>query len=419
MKIVYFNYISNTIGPIIRTLELAKGCSDNGVVVSLYFMHKDFSPPEFVYERIKSYQSDTLHIHYNTRHESSLQNISRQPQTSPKKSPGEPKMRLRGLVKQAVFSLFHIPQEIKILKSEKPDAVMARPDHAFSFCFSTKIARVPLVLDTDGPVEELALYWGISSQALVKFDTWRAKTSDAIMVISNVCKDLLQAKMSNRDCFYIVPNGTHKDEFAPQPQASRDALKRQWGLEGCRVIGYSGNQRVWHGLPNLLKASLPLLQKDKSLKVLIIGCGINNELMKQCEVPEDIFNNQIIFTDRLSYWDMASHIDLADIMVMPYDILEIFYFSPMRMFEAMSLGKSIITSNQGQMHDLLDERSSVMFFDPNTPNGLHDALASTVYNDPFISSGMKNREYLIAEHTWRHRGETTKEAIRYAINNYK
>ena len=114
---------------------------------------------------------------------------------------------------------------------------------------------------------------------------------------------------------------------------------------------------------------------------------------------------------------MATHIDLASFMVMPYERLKLFYFSPMRMFEAMSLGKSLITSKQGQMLDLLDERSSVRFFDPEQKGALQTILSESIYDDVFIEQGIKNREYLIGEHTWSHRGAQVKEAIQYAIVN--
>lgn len=414
MKIVYFNYLANAIGPLIRTLELAKACADNGVSVSLYFMNKDFDPPAFVYERIRAYQSESLRIYYPTHTEKALARASVS-NVAQIKAPGEPRIRLRGLLKQSALSLLHIPEELRIIRCERPDAVMARPDHAFSFCFSTRFAGVPLVLDTDGPVEELDIYWGISSRWLSKLDAFRARVSHSVLVVSRVCEELWHGKIADRARFFIVPNGTHKNEFAPQPEAKREALRQSLGLQSCRVIGYSGNQRVWHGLPNLLRSALPLLEQDENLKILIIGCGFNDDLMVQCGIPEPVFRRQIVFTGRLSYWDMAAHIDLSDLMVMPYERLPLFYFSPMRMFEAMSLGKSLITSKQGQMSDLLDARASVRYFDPTLPQGLYDVLAESVYDDGFIAAGMKNRDYLIAEHTWQARGATIKQAIAHAM----
>lgn len=415
MKIVYFNYLRDAIGPIIRTLELAKGCSESGVEVVLYFLHPDFSPPEFVFDRIRSYQCKDLRIEF--RDSSGKATPAPVTVTNPRlnSSPGEPRMRLLGLAKQALLSLLHVREEIRILRKERPDAVVARPDHSFSFCFSTRFLKLPYILEADGPIEELDLYWGISSKWFKPLDTFRAERARSVSVISRVCAELMASKIGNPEKIFIIPNGTHISEFAPSSPEVRQMLRERLGLAGCRVIGYSGNQRVWHGLPNLLRAALPLLLQDSRLKILIIGCGFDQSLMEKCGIPQDVFSGQIVFTGRLSYWDMASHIDLADLMVMPYEEIPLFYFSPMRMFEAMSVGKSLITSRQGQMSDLLDARSSVRFFDPAEADSLGNVLAASIRDDSFIGDGMKNRLYLEREHTWTIRGQTLRAAIEYAI----
>lgn len=417
MKIVYFNYLDNAVGPLIRTLELAKACADNGIDVALYCMSRGFKPPAFVFERIRAYQSDRLRIHYSQRFESSVMQAQSNP-AAPKLAPGEPRSRSLGLLKQTVLSLRHVREEVAIIRAEKPDAVMARPDHAFSFCISTRWAGVPLVLDTDGPVEELALYWGIPSKFFPLMDTWRARSADSILVISRVCEELLGAKLPPDRRFFIVPNGTHAQEFAPSSDARRQALKQRLGLVDKRVVGYSGNQRVWHGLPHLLRSSRSLLLADPALKLLIIGCGFNPGLQEECDIPEAVFRDQIVFTGPLSYWDMAAHIDLADLMVMPYARLPLFYFSPMRMFEALSLGKSLITSRQGQMQDLLGTRTSVRFFDTEREESLNEVLAASIYDDSFLADGHRNRDFLVAEHTWQARGATIRQAIAHAISRH-
>ena len=417
MKIVYFNYISHAIGPLIRTLELAKACSENNIQVSLYFMRRSFKPGDFILKRIEAYQSPNLSIHYldliidipkETIPDSSVQvNIT----------PKAPRMTTLGLFKQALSSLRYIPAELKIISEEKPDVLLARPDEVFSFCFSSRISGKPLLLETDGPVEELDLFWGVSSRPFKLIDLWRAKSANAVLCISRVCVDLWKAKNIPDAKLFVIANGANPDEFAPQTEDSKQTLRSQYHLMGSRVIGYSGNQRVWHGLANLFEAVLPLLQTDKNLKLLIIGCGKNLKLLEDCQVPSNIVDQQIIFTGHLSYLDMAKHIDLADVMVMPYEILPLFYFSPMRMFEAMSLGKTLITSKQGQMEDFLDDRSSVLFFDPNRKNDLREKINTVLNNAELISSGIRNRDYLLASHTWNQRGREISQAIDYVLNN--
>ena len=419
MKIVYFNYISNAIGPIIRTLELAKACSDNNIEVAVYFMRKNFNPPEFILDRINEYQSQHLSIHFLPilTKDSSLRDIP--PASAINLTPKAPRMTVLGLFKQALLSLRYISQEIRIIKAEHPDVVMARPDEAFSFCFSSRLTGKPLVLETDGPVEELDLFWGVSSKYFILLDFYRASSANAVLCISKVCMNLWVNKGIRPEKLFIIPNGANPDEFAPLDTALKSELKRKHNLVGARIIGYSGNQRIWHGLPNLLLSALKYLQADKNVKLLIIGCGKNTDILEEHNIPADIAEQQIIFTGRLSYQDMAKFIDLADFMVMPYDNLELFYFSPMRMFEAMSLGKLLICSKQGQMLDILNDNSAVVFFDPAKPGDLERALGESIYNEALVASGVRNREYLLNKHTWHQRGTEIRAALDYCLSQLK
>ena len=124
-------------------------------------MSRGFKPPAFVFERIRAYQSDKLRIHYSTRFESAVMQAQAKP-AAPKQAPGEPRARTLGLLKQTAASLRHVRAEVEIIRREKPDAVMARPDLAFSFCLSTRWTGVPLVLSS--PL--LALQFDLSPEAI-------------------------------------------------------------------------------------------------------------------------------------------------------------------------------------------------------------------------------------------------------------
>ena len=417
MKIVYFNYIYDAVGPLIRTLELAKASADNGATVVVYFMRKGFSPSPFILARIEQYKSDNLSFRYAYPPIISLSNQGVNTAQQVNISPIPPKTSFIGLLKQALLSLRNVFKELDILETHKPDAIMARPDDAFSFCISSYISGIPLVLESDGPIEELQFFYNVNIKPIKFLDTLRAKSADAVICISEVCKDLWISKNIDAKRLFVIPNGANPDEFSPQSLDKHSTLKSQLNISATKIIGYSGNQRVWHGLGNLFQSALPYLQADKTIKLLIIGCGKSISLLDEFKIPVDIAAEQIIFTGRLNYHDMAKYIDLADVMVMPYNILPLFYFSPMRMFEAMSVGKLLICSKQGQMADILDERSAVLFFDPNIDGDLTRCLGNVLTNDELIKSGHRNREYLISEHSWHQRGYDINKAIEFAITN--
>ena len=53
-----------------------------------------------------------------------------------------------------------------------------------------------------------------------------------------------------------------------------------------------------------------------------------------------------------------------DILVAPYPEITPFYFSPLKIFEAMAMGKPVIASEQGQICELITDGISGLLYQP-------------------------------------------------------
>lgn len=385
----------------IRSLELAKGTSEHGHRVTLCFMHPAFHPPSFFVELMRRYESQNLSIR-------SVRQLASSEHAPAQERPGritEIRPRLRGLIKQILGSFWYLPYELKLFKEIGPDVVVARPDHILSFVLSCRLRGIPLVLDTDGPVEELDYYWGVSSKWLRPIDTWRARRAQAILYISDLCGAIWRGKAIPEDRLFLCPNGADPNVFKPLPPEAREEARRKWGLSGSIVIGFSGNQRKYHGVGNLLQAAIPLLREDPALKILVIGLIQDRAALGLENIPHELLGERIVFTGSVNYADMPASIDLVDIVVMPYPQLELFHFSPMKMFEALAMGKIIVASRQGQIADFLSILDSAFLYDPDRPEALTKAIQRGITFFQSKAGDMNGRKMLIQKHTWLHRGE--------------
>ena len=397
----------------IRTLELAKATSHQGHQVTLSFMHPAFNPPAFFYDVIKAFKSERLLIRYKSYAE------SRKPKDGPPGKITESKPRLIGLIRQIISSLRYIPEEIKLLKEIRPDVIIARPDHVVSFIFTAKYLRIPLILETDGPIEELDFFWGISSRWLRYIDLIRGRSADAILYISNVCGQLWLNKGIPEERLFLCPNGADPEVFRPLSLTEREKIRHQFGLRGSTVIGFSGNQRRWHGIDRLLKSVIPLLRQNPLIKIFIIGTIEDKRSLGLNNLPVDIIEKQVIFTGAVNYLEMPKIIDISDIVVMPYPSMELFHFSPMKMFEAMSLGKIIIAPLQGQIADILSSLDSAILYEPDQGDALLNAIKLGLEVVSNGMNGISGRELLIRGHSWTTRGKVVSEACSYAIKSKK
>ena len=413
MKILYLNYMGTALPTLIRSFELARATSSLGHEVTLCFMSRHFRPPAFFLDLLRSSESPRFRILHSAPDTPANPPASFGPgATSVRAGPGRP--TLKGLAKQIAGSLLHLPMESRLIAEIRPDVIVARPDHIISIPITARRYGVPLVLETDGPVEELDHYWGISSRWVRPLDTARARRAQALLVISRVCEELWLRKGIPASRLFLCPNGADPEVFRPSPPAERQDTRRRLGLDGSLVIGFSGNQRRWHGVDRLLRAAVPLLREQPALKLLIIGALQEASLLELDHVPSALREGRIVRSGAVPYSEMPRLIDAADLMVLPYPDLPLFHFSPMKMFEALAMAKPLVASRQGQIADVLADLESCYLFDPDTPEALEHSLRRAVADVSAGRGGDAGRRLLERAHTWAHRGGVIAEACSFA-----
>jgi len=412
VKILFLNYMNASLATMVRSFELARATSALGHDVVLSYMHPRFRPPAGFGARLAAAGTDRLTIR---RPESAGAPAGTSAPVRPA-APGtvtEARPTALGLARQAVASLRWVPGERALLREVRPDVVVARPDQVLSFVVSTRLAGVPLVLDTDGPVEELDHYWGIRSRWFRGCDTWRARRAAALLHISRVCGDLWRAKGIAPDRLFLCPNGADPLAFRPGTQQERQRTRQALGLAGCRVIGFSGNQRTWHGVGNLMQAAVTLFRADAGLRLLVVGAIEDRGALRLDDLPADDVARRVVFTGPVPYADMPRLLDAADILAMPYPPLELFHFSPMKMFEALAMGKILVAPRQGQIGEILGPVDSACLYDAHDAGGLGEALRLALARPP--GSGRDGRALLTQAHSWARRGAVVVEACERAL----
>ena len=411
--------MTTAIAAILRSLECAKGAADEGHDVALCYLHPAFRPPESFFDLLAAYESPRLRVHYPARRPAAASGEAGKKLPAGKVVEGKP--TLKGLYRQIAASFGYVPAELRWVDRFRPDVLMARPDQVFSFLVTSKLRSLPLVLETDGPVEELDRYWGLDSRWVRPLDTWRARSAHALLYISGACRELWRRKRIPEERLFYAPNGAHPDRFRPLDPETRGALRRKFGLEaGAKVIGFSGNLRAWHGAENLLEAALPLMEKDPELRILFIGTVDDPAVLDRCRVPEAIRRQRLVFTGPVPYARMGEHIDLADVLALPYPDTDFFYFSPMKLFEGMSLGKILVAPRLGQIDEMLGDLDSPVLYDAKggtraLGEALAEGLQRSLSERAGKPAGEDARQRIVQAHTWAHRGQMVARACEYAV----
>lgn len=237
---------------------------------------------------------------------------------------------------------------------------------------------LPYVLEVNAPlVDEAVRFRGLQDAQL-----WRQRErslmarAEHVVVVSSALRDHAIAAGANPAAVAVIPNGVDLELFALGDGA---AVRASLSLGSEIVIGFAGSLKPWHGVRLLLEAVRLLAQE---LRVLIVGDGPEREALERL-ATEPGLRGKVVFTGSVAHDEVPAYLNAMDVGVAPFEPIEGFYFSPLKVAEYMASGLPVVASRQGDLPVVL--AGAGMLFEPGDGPALAEAL-STLATDPDLRS---------------------------------
>ena len=266
----------------------------------------------------------------------------------------------------------HAAGEIKLLRSIKPDVVILRQGRYLSASLLCRVMKIPVILEVNGPALENKFSPKDQQMRCHWFWPWLERkmlaVPDHIMVVSETLKQYYTAYGIPEEKITSVPNGVDIQTFTPGVNGER--IREKFGLTGKTIVGFSGNFAPWRGLHLLAEVMQRIAAMDKYPDVRLLLVGTSGELMTMPELPEAI----TVITGHIPHDEMPEYLAAIDIFVAPYPPIDPFYFSPLKIFEAMAMGKPVIASAQGQICELIADQESGLLYPPGDEEALLQSI---------------------------------------------
>jgi glycosyltransferase involved in cell wall biosynthesis len=271
---------------------------------------------------------------------------------------------------------------------------------------------VPHLLEVNAPlVDERHRVKGLAMLALARaLERETLRRAGALLVVSQQIADWAHGLGVPRERIHVVPNGVDPARFEPALTA-RTRRRAELGAGDRCVIGFVGGLRPWHGTELLLEAFAQLRARGSDALLLVVGDGpLGDELRRRAQQAP--LAGRVTFTGALPHDEAAEWLAAMDIATAPYPPQEPFYFSPLKLFEYMVMGVSIVASRIGQIADVVEDNVSGVLVPPGDVPALTGALESLA-RDPArrAALGRAGRERVLARYTWR---ENARRAIAIA-----
>jgi glycosyltransferase involved in cell wall biosynthesis len=113
---------------------------------------------------------------------------------------------------------------------------------------------------------------------------------------------------------------------------------------------------------------------------LVVGDGQLRPLLEESFVKRSLLE-RVVFTGNLAHEEVAAVIRQFDVALAPYPKLDhAFYFSPLKIFEYMACGVSVVAANVGQISEIVQDGKTGLLYPPGDVNALVEACHHLLRN---------------------------------------
>ena len=297
----------------------------------------------------------------------------------------------------------------QVIKEVKPDVLHAHSPalNGFAAVRAGRRNKIPVVYECRAFWEDAAVDHGTSNEGGLRYrltkalETYVFRHADAVTTICEGLRGDIISRSIGANKVTVIPNAVDIERFTFGVEADED-LREKLHLSGKKVLGFIGSFYAYEGLPLLLDAMPAMLKHSPDIRLLLVGGGPQEALIKN-KVIELGLENEVIFTGRVPHDQVQAYYNQVDVFVYPRLAMRLTELvTPLKPLEAMAQGRLVVASDVGGHKELIRDRQNGYLFKA----GDVDDLAQTVIG--LLSAELKwpelknaGREYVETERNWQ------------------
>jgi len=241
-------------------------------------------------------------------------------------------------------------------------------------------------------------------------DTILRRSNSVVTVHTEFLRRYVERRHKKRVLY--VPDGVDVGRFSPNnvSNAECEALREKLGLGDARLCVYAG--RIdWNVGGRLLLEILELLnERSATMKCLVLGEGEPEliDRMRQLDTA--------LYLGLKSPEEIPKYIALADVVLVPYPLTKASHsVSPLKLFEAMAMGKPVVASNVSGVRDVVEDGWNGMLAD-DKPEEWVRAIENVVEDRSLYNRLSRNALATASRYDWSILSRDFENAITMALS---
>lgn len=275
------------------------------------------------------------------------------------------------------------------MRGFRPDFVYER--HALFSAAGAQIAAnlgCPRVLEVNAPlVEEQKRFRGLCLESIARrMETASFEATTATVAVSETVKTYVRARVPGcADRVHVLANGADLARFAAG-QSQRERTRAQLGIAPeTGVIGFIGSFKAWHGI-DLLFDVYQDIAKTRDVHLLAVGDGPCRPSLIE-KVAAAACRASVTLTGRVPHAAVPGLMAAIDVLVAPYAPIPHFYFSPLKVIEALAGARAVVAPRIGQLVELIEHRKTGLLYRPDDAEDCRNAITALL-DDPLLREKM-------------------------------
>jgi len=258
---------------------------------------------------------------------------------------------------------------------------------------------VPGVLEVNAPLsEERARHEGLSVGPFTRRrQAAILRSATRVVVVSSALAEFVRGQGVPDERIAVIPNGVDAERFRPglQPLPDVEPLARAF------TIGFCGSLKAWHDLGTLLEA-LACSPDVADARLLVVGDGPAGDALRR-RAEEAGVSGRVTWLGRRPEGDVPRLLSACAVICVPAPADPAHYFSPLKLLEAMALGRPVIASDVGDVGRVVGgEDPAALLVPPGDAHALAAALLR-LRDEPGLAARLGHAGRGRAElHTWQH-----------------
>jgi glycosyltransferase involved in cell wall biosynthesis len=257
--------------------------------------------------------------------------------------------------------------------------------------------NVPVVVEVNAPlVSEQAEFRALALTGVARaIEAEVFRTADALAVVSDELVPYVTARGALPGRVQVIRNAVDTAHFTPQVRPAQVP-----GIpEDAFVVGFSGSLKAWHGLDTLLPAFRTLRDRLPRAQLLVVGDGPLKTWVEGYAAGAGLAK-AVTLTGWVGHADLPALLARMDVATAPYPAAAGHYFSPLKLYEYLAVGRPVVASRIGQTAKVLDGTDAALLIPPGDPVALADALLRLA-DDPALTARLSHNAAIEGRrHDW-------------------